>query len=177
MKKLLALLLAAMTVLACTAVFAEEPDSPEDVPPYTPVVKKELPIIIVVDLGPLGNQYFEKLSEKINNGENVLDVFTPDTKEKVTAVVGETPVVHEMFGVTIGPGYKEGMGDYTHEIEFTTEYKAGEPISAILNLGTEEYVLEATVYEDYKVKIVFPGDVLAKLAETEEAFITMINAQ
>ncbi|MBR5345173.1 MAG: hypothetical protein IK127_05045 [Clostridia bacterium] len=203
MKKLLALLLAIMMVLASVSVLAEGeapaeggsggeaasptgPDGPGgggsggSGSGGSPGGPSDEPALIVTGLGQLGNEYFQTISEKINNGENPLaNTFSEDTVKAVTEVVGENPVVHDMFGVAIGPGYQEGMPGYTLVPDpFNTEYKAGEPISAILVLGDgTEYVLEASVPEDFQVSINFTGDQLAAIAAADEAFVTLVNAQ
>ena len=175
MKKLFALLLAVMMVLASASVLAEEPTSPTD-EVNEPTVMDDKAIIVITELGEKGNELFNQLNEKINNGESVLDLFSEETKAAVEAMI-DTPVVHEMFGVAIGPGYTEGMGDYVAPLKFGTAYEAGEAVAPILNIGGEEFVLDAEVTEDGIVNTTFTADQLAKLAAGAEAFVVMVNGK
>ena len=169
MKKLFALLLAAMMVLASASVLAEEPASPDE-EILEPTILDDASVIIITDLGEKGNEVYDKLL----NGESVLDVFSEETKAAVEAKIAN-PAVHEMFGVVIGPGYQEGMGDYVCPMKFVTEYAAGEAVAPILTIGAEEFVLDAEVAEDGTVHVTFTGDQLAKLAEGAEAFVVVVN--
>ena len=175
MKKFLALLLAAMMLLASASVLAEEATSPTD-EINEPTLMDDAQVIIITELGEKGNEVFNQLNEKIANGESVLDLFSDETKAAVEALI-DTSVVHEMFGVVIGPGYQEGMGDYVAPLKFGTAYEAGEAIAPILTIGGEEFVLDAEVAEDGTVNTTFTAEQLAKLAEGAEAFVVMVNAK
>lgn len=173
MKKLFALLLAVMMVLASASVLAEAVSPTGET--TKPVAEEAGAAVIVTDLGEQGNQCFEALTEIINNNQDVLDAFSPETKELVAAVVGENRTVHEMFGVAIGPGYVEGMDGYILVPEFATEYKPGDAVSAVLVIDGTESVLISTVIEDNKVAIAFDGEDLAKLAAANEAFVVLVS--
>ena len=169
MKKLFALLLAVMMVLASASVLAEAVSPTGET--TKPVAEEAGAAVIVTDLGEQGNQCFEALTEIINNNQDVLDAFSPETKELVAAVVGENRTVHEMFGA----GYTEGMDGYILVPEFATEYKPGDAVSAVLVIDGAESVLISTVVEDNKVAIAFDGEDLAKLAAANEAFVVLVS--
>ena len=62
MKKLFALLLAVMMMLASASVLAEEPTSPTD-EVNEPTVMDDKAIIVITELGEKGNELFNQLNE------------------------------------------------------------------------------------------------------------------
>ncbi len=200
MKKLFALLLAAMMMFASVSVLAEgteagsdagadtadapaadtKKESPTIVDP--PVIEQDEEMFTIVPLGPVGEEYKAKLIAADEAGEPVISVFTPEVQEALKAIVGENGVVNEMFGLE-APGWDPSMGAQYLVLEFATEYKAGEPVSAVLGLvfgegedvRVDEHVLTAEIPEDYKVKVYLPIEMLNDLVAADEAFVVIVS--
>ena len=181
MKKLFALLLAAMMILASVSALAEGETSDSVKPSDTTTTAS--PIFVIVPLGPVGEQYRDQMIEAEEKGEPVTGVFTPEVQDALKEIVGENGAVHEMFGLT-APGWDPSMGAQYLILEFATEYKAGEPVSAVLVLvngeGEDaritENVLMAEVPEDYKVQVYLPLDMLNDLVSADESFVIIVSA-
>ena len=200
MKKLFALLLAAMMMFASVSVLAEGTEAGTDAgtdatadtaadtkkeSPKTddnPTVEQEEEIFTVVPLGPVGEEYKAKIIKADEDGEPVIGVFTPEVQEALKAIVGENGVIDEMFGLE-APGWDPSMGAQYLVLEFATEYKAGEPVSAVLGLvfgegedvRVDEHVLTAEIPEDYKVKVYLPIEMLNDLVAADEAFVVIVS--
>ena len=112
------------------------------------------------------------------NPDNPIIVFTDETIEKVTGIVGEKVAVHDVYSVT-APGWTSDMGAQVVKLQFSTEYLKGTPVSVILVTvkGEEitETVLPAEVVEDYIVEVTFDMDAMQKLTEADEAFIVVVS--
>ncbi len=177
MRKLFALLLAAMMILASVSAIAESsPTTPTKV-----AQKEDEEFFTQVDLGKVGNEYKDNMQTAIDNGSSPLDVFKPETVQTIIEKIGtDKAEVHEMFGLQF-TGWTEEDGEQYLILEFATEYKEGTPVTAVLGLvhGEEEpveYVLDAKVPEDYKVEVYFPVAMLNELLTADEIFVVIVNA-
>ncbi|MBR4457755.1 MAG: hypothetical protein IKS31_02220 [Clostridia bacterium] len=173
MKKLVALLLAAMMMVGLVSVLAE--DSPKPQPPYIPPKVEEVKTFFILhELWSVGQEYNTKLTE----AENQLDVFTPEVQEAIKSVVGENILVNDMSGVSV-VNWTEEDGPQQLVVNFTTEYKAGDPIVAVLGYvkdGVAEYVLPASVTADYEITMSWDADMMAKGMEADEMFYMIVSA-
>ena len=184
MKKLFALLLAAMMMLASVSVLAEETtDAKKSVDSSDLVqVVSDASVFTVVPLGPVGETYKEQMTEAEENGKSAIDVFTPEVQEALKEKFGDNATVNEMFGLT-ADGWTPDKGEQYLVLEFATEYKAGEDVSAILGLvkgeGEDavvtESILMAEVPEDYQVKVYLPVSMLEELLAADECFVVIVN--
>ena len=153
MKKIIALVIALVMMLAATAIVVA--DTPSVQPPK-PVVKTAVAYIIEVPNATKGQEY----EDKIVNGAVIADLFTEETN----AVTEHwTPVI----------------GDVTCELEFDTQYKAGETVAAVLSIftadGVTEVLLDAEVKEDYVVTIKFPADWIKKMKVADENVLVIVS--
>lgn len=170
MKKLFAMLLAAMMIFASVSALAEEAVTVEADSPSA-----------VVELGPVGMEFLQMMEEAVEQGMPAISVFSPETQEAVKQVVGEDTTVDEMFG--LNPQYfdvEKGIENLVFMF-LAADYEVGDPVSAVLVLvnGDEEpveIVLEAEVVEDNLVKIWFPVEVQEQLFNADEAFIAIVSA-
>ena len=149
-------------------------ETPEEPAPVAPVKSP----VALVELGPVGNETKDKLTEAEAEGD-VTDAFTPETADAVKEIVGENPTVHEMAGIEITEDALSENGRFV-TIEFATEYKAGEPVACVLVMvhGEEisENVLQAEVPQDYFVKVFIPLDVLEQMTTADECFMVIVNS-
>ncbi|MBR3494166.1 MAG: hypothetical protein IKH38_01945 [Clostridia bacterium] len=175
MKKFVALLLAAMMLLVSVSALAEGTTVKES-PNSGNINTAENPFFdIVTEPGTKA----QEIIEKIGNGEDVVNLVSSETAEQIKNVVGEDAAVQEIISLDFHDWTPED-GAQKVEIEFATEYKAGEPIVAVLGLVTgdevEEYILEAEVVEDYVILVKFPVSVLEKAMTADELYILFVNA-
>ena len=171
MKKFVALLLAAMMVLGAVSVLAEK--SPTVNPPV-PVKKEAKTFFELVELGTVGQEYNTKLTEAANQ----LDVFTPEVQEAIKAALGENVLVNDMSGVKV-INWTEADGPQQLVVSgFTTEYKAGSPIVAVLVVvkdGVAEVILPATVSADYEITMSWDASMMATGMEADEMLYIIVS--
>ena len=174
MKKFVALLLAVVMLMATMAVLADTPSRPE---PPTPVVKVPVAYIIVVPDSTKGLEY----KEQIVNGATINDLFTEETVPQITALVGETNVMHELVSLAVTAAWTPAIGAQTVELEFATQYKAGEAVAAVLSIfdadGVTEVLLNAKVLEDYVLTVNFPTALIEKMQKANENVLVVVSAQ
>lgn len=176
MKKFVALLLAVMMVLACVSAFAA--GSKESTPV---VVKKTEPAptayIIPVADGTNGAEF----KQKIADGATINDLYTEDTVPQITALVGETNVMHELVCLEVIDAWTPEIGAQSVEFEFASQYKAGDAVAAVLSVfdanGVTEYVLDAKVTADYVITISFPTDLIEKMQAATENVLVIVSQQ
>lgn len=170
MKKLVALLLAAMMLLGVVSALAV---SPQPLPPQPPVEEEGKTFFVLHELGSVGQEYYNNLVA----AENQLDVFTPETQDAIKTKLGESIVVNDMQGVSV-INWTEEDGPQQLIVNFTTEYKAGDPIVAVLGYvkdGTVEFVLPAEVTNDYEITMSWDADMMGKGMEADEMFYMIVS--
>ena len=171
MKKFVALLLAVMMLAATAIVVADTPS----VQPPKPVVKTAVAYIIEVPNATKGQEY----EDKIVNGAVIADLFTEETNAQITALVGEETVMHQLVSLAVTEHWTPVIGDVTCELEFDTQYKAGETVAAVLSIftadGVTEVLLDAEVKEDYVVTIKFPADWIKKMKVADENVLVIVS--
>ncbi len=168
MKKITALLLAAIMVLASVSALAAGSPTAWGVAVYVPMTPAE-PSIGVVELGPTGSAY----ETAIQNGENP---YTDETKGQLDELFPDGYNTYDIVGLDLS-GIIDGESREI-ELEFATEYLAGTPVAAVLVIvngeSAAEYVLKAEVKEDYVVTVTFPADVLANAEAASETFLAIV---
>lgn len=149
MKKLVALLLAALMVVSSMAVLAEEAASP----------------VLDVTVDPEGQVELEAVEDH----EEFAD-WAPTTDEVLAAIEGKE--IAEQ--VVLLPGEWE-EGDLELTFTFPTAFSQEEELAVVLAVGEEEFLLESVVNEDTSVTITIPADVMAKLVEEGAGLLTVYS--
>lgn len=107
------------------------------------------------------------------------DAFSAEIMEGLHEALGETLEVREVFGLAASEESLVGDG-YSMTAQFGTHYVAGQPVAVVLVTvhGEEkaEFLLQAEVIEDFKVRVWFPLDVLEQMIGADECFAAIINA-
>ncbi len=195
MKKLVALLLAAMMVLCAVSALAEEATTAEAttaeaetpasepsptkppkpfVPDTTPVEEAKV-FFVLTDLGTAGTEYKANLEAAADQ----LAVFAAETQDAVKAVVGEKAAVHDMTGIQVANWTKED-GAQVCKVLCPTPYQAGAPVAAVLALvkgeATTEYVLPAAVTAEGVVEITWSEEMMALGMEADEMVLMIVSA-
>ncbi len=168
MKKITALLLAAIMVLASVSALAAGSPTAQGVSVYVPMTPAGAHFE-VGELGTTGAAY----QTAVQNGENP---YTDETKATLDEMFPDGYSTYDIVGLKIS-GAVEGEGAEV-ELEFATEYKAGTPVAAVLVVvngeTASESVLKAEVKEDYVVTVTFPADVLMAAQTAEECFLAIV---
>ncbi len=179
MKKLVALLLAAMMVLGAVSVFAEgteEVKSPTTTPttPVVPPTDEGKTFFILVELATVGQEYRDKL---IAAEADQLSVFAPETQDAIKSAVGETIVVNDMTDVEV-VNWTEADGPQVLKLECQTEYKVGDPVLVVLAIvkdGVVEYAMPTVVEEDSVLAISWSSEMMAKGMEADEIVLMVVS--
>lgn len=170
MKKITALLLVAVMVLASVSALAAGSPTPYGIGTsvYVPMTPAE-PTVGIVDLGPTGTAY----QTAVGNDENP---YTDETKGQLDELFPDGYKTYDIVGLDLSKVI-DGEGREI-ELEFATEYLAGTPVAAVLVIvngeSVAEYVLKAEVKEDYVVTVTFPADVLAAAEAASETFLAIV---
>ncbi|MBR6028706.1 MAG: hypothetical protein IKP40_06400 [Clostridia bacterium] len=147
MKKLVALLLAALMVVSSMAVLAEEP------------VKSPEGIEIEIDTEAI----------EIDDPEEYPEFDDWEPNEEIQELL-EGKVILEQ--VVVLPGEWE-EGDLEVTFTFPTPFNPEEEIVVVFAVGENQYVLEHVINEDTTVTVTFPEAVMEELVEEGAGLLTV----
>ncbi len=149
MKKLVALLLAALMVLSSMAVLAEEATSP----------------VLDITVDPEGIVELEPVEDHDEFAD-----WEPTSDDVLTAIEGKE--IAEQ--VVILPGEWE-EGDVELTFTFPTAFSQDEELAVVLAVGENEYLLEYVVNEDTSVTIKIPAAVMQELVDEGAGLLTIYS--
>ena len=184
MKKLFALLLAAMMVCAMATAFATSSPDISDTTTVTTnnntttaAEEETEELIALLPNTVTATEDFESKKGQIDAGTPAVNVFQPETTEELLKLVSENAQLVEYATIGLTDAAK-GATSVTFTLTFPTKFTKDQKVAAVISCfkgeETNEFVVPGTVNDDGSVTFTIGKDIIDAMAEAETTTIALL---
>ena len=170
MKKILALLMAAMMVLSAVSALAAGSPSPKPIVVNPVVEELEEAVVTVLE----DQSAAEALAAEMSAADYDAAVLKQETQDAITALLPENVDIKELVAselVALAAIKSDKPVDVT--FGFTTEYTADQTVINVLKVEDTEIILDNTVNDDGTLTVAFTVDALAAMKDNTGVMIVL----